>query len=315
MQQPVAKVFGQAGLCEQLRDLGLRAGDVAVLRVGLRNLGQLAWPGDETLIKSLLKVLGPRGTLLAHTPSPTQWIFRRDRGYVFDPGTAPCTAGRFSTTLLQWPGACRSSHPTCSMAAVGARARDLLGDHDHRATCFAPFGKFIEANAWMACLGCAQTSPGYATCHYVYEELGLAHHSLFSGLVGCYHRAPAGVRWFTQRDVPGCSMGYHHFYPLYRRHGFLRIGPIGSGEAYAIRAADAYAVEKAAVAANPRISLCDNPQCLSCRGSKLFNLRDMPRYWMVHGSGRIWNQLARMFARDQQRNVCTPGPSPVSRAA
>src|ERR1043166_1913232 len=111
--------IGVDQLCEQLYALGLRPGDVAIPRVGLRNLGKLAWPGDETLIRSLLQVLGPRGTLFAYTPSPTQWVFRRDRRYVFDPATAPCTAGRFADTLVRWPGAYRSHHPTCSITAIG----------------------------------------------------------------------------------------------------------------------------------------------------------------------------------------------------
>src|SRR5205823_3603302 len=111
---PAMVPFSQQQLSEQLQALGLRAGDVAILRVGLRNLGKLASPGDQTLIRSLLHVLGPAGTLLAYTPSPTQWAFRPDRRYVFDPETAPCTSGRFANTLLAWPGAVRSSHPTCS---------------------------------------------------------------------------------------------------------------------------------------------------------------------------------------------------------
>jgi hypothetical protein len=199
----------------------------------------------------------------------------------------------FSATVLHWPGAVRSGHPTCSMTAIGARGHRLLADHDHRATCFAPFREFIAANAWMASLGCAEQSPGFGTNHFVYEQIGLAGKSLFSGLTGCYHRVPNGVRWFTQRDVPGCSMGYHHFYPLYRAHGCLRVGPVGHGVGYATRAADAYAIDYRAVTANPLISLCDNAQCLSCRGSKLFNLRDMPRFWMAHGTQRIWNKLRR----------------------
>ena len=114
-----------------------------------------------------------------------------------------------------------------------------------------------------------------------------------SGIQGCYYRTPAGIRWFSQRDVPGCSLGFGRFYPLYRRLGLMRVGPIGAGEAYAIRTADAYAVDLRAVAADPCISLCDDPQCMSCRGSKLFNLADMPRYWMTHGSRRIWTKQRR----------------------
>src|SRR5437899_312418 len=106
---------GEQQLCDQLSNLGLRAGDVAIVRVGFRNLGDLVPPGNQTLVRALLDVLGPHGTLLAFTHSPIQWVFRRDRRYIFDPQTAPCTTGLFADTVLRWPGAVRSSHPTCSM--------------------------------------------------------------------------------------------------------------------------------------------------------------------------------------------------------
>jgi aminoglycoside N3'-acetyltransferase len=283
----------QAQLSEQLRRLGLRVGDTALVRVDFGKLGLLARPGDHTLIRSLLDVLGPGGTLVALTHSPTQWIFRRDRRYVFHPRTAPCITGRFAKAVLKWPGAWRSSHPTCSMTAVGPGARDLLADHDHRSTCFGPIRKLVEANAWMLLLGCVQSSPGFSTVHLVYEDVGLAHRSLIRGLLGCYRHTPAGTQWFSQRDVPGCSMGFYKFYPLYQEQGVLRAGPIGRGEALAIRAAEAYTVERQAVRDDPRVSLCDNAECLSCRGTRLFNLRDMPRYWMVQGPRRLWNRVQR----------------------
>jgi aminoglycoside N3'-acetyltransferase len=286
-------VFDQACLTEQLYRLGLRQGDTALVRVDFGKMGMLARPGDHTLIRSLLDVLSPDGTLVALTHSPTQWIFRRSRDYIFDPLTAPCVTGRFAKTVLKWPGAVRSTHPTCSMTAIGPGAHDLLGDHDRRSTCFGPIRQLVAANAWMVLLGCVESSPGFSTVHLVYEDVGLAGQSLLSGLLGCYYRSPEGVYWFRQRDVPGCSLGFHKFYPLYRQQGVLRAGPIGSGEALAIRAADAYAVERPAVLANPRISLCDNPQCLSCRGTKLFNLRDMPRYWMLLGPRKIWSRMRR----------------------
>jgi len=291
--QPVPKIFDQAHLCDQLRNLGLRRGDTALVRVDFGKMGMLARPGDHTLIHSLLEVLGPSGTLVALTHSPTQWLFRRSRNYIFDPRTAPCITGRFAKTVLNWPGAVRSTHPTCSMTAIGAQAPELLAGHDHRSTCFGPMRKLVAANAWMVLLGCTRSSPGFSTVHLVYEDLGLASKSLLSGLLGCYCQTPAGVHWFSQRDIPGCSLGFHKFYPLYRQNGLLRASSIGTGEAFAIRAADAYAVERTAVLADPRTALCDNPQCLSCRGTRLFNLRDMPRFWIVQGPRKIWNRVVR----------------------
>jgi aminoglycoside N3'-acetyltransferase len=286
-------VYEKKDLVRQLRDLGVNPGDHVLVRVDFGKIGRISKPGDVTLVESLLEVVGERGTLLALTHSPTQTFFRRDRSYVYHPATAPCVTGRFAEAVLNWEGAYRSSHPTCSMTGIGAAARNLLRGHDHRATCFGPMKDLIAAGGKMLLIGCTASSPGFSTVHYAYERLGLASQSLLSGWVGCYFRSGGRVRWFSQRDVPGCSMGFHKFYPLYRQQALLSAGPVGRAEAFLIRAGDAYGVEREAVRHNPRVGLCDAPHCFSCRGTRLYNLSDMPRYFFTRGSSKLLKFLRR----------------------
>ncbi len=282
LPRPRLPVHGQAELVRQLRALGIDAGDMVLVRVDFGKIGLLEAPGDRTLIASLREAVGPRGTIVALTHSPYSLTFRRDHAYIYEPATAPCVTGRFAQSVLKTPGAFRSQHPTCSMAALGPAAHDLLGAHDHCETCFAPMQRLIARGGKMLLVGCAESSPGFSTIHHAYDEAGLGERSLLSGLIGCYFRDGEDIRWFAQRDVPGCSRGYHKFYPLYRDQGLLRVGPIGGGEAYLVEAARAYPLEREVVGRDPRFALCDDARCFSCRGTKLFNKRAMPRYYLAN---------------------------------
>jgi aminoglycoside 3-N-acetyltransferase len=109
----------------------------------------------------------------------------------------------------------------------------------------------------------------------VYEDLGLATKSLVGGVDGAYYERDGERRWFSKRDVPGCSMGFGHLYPLYRECGVMSSGHVGDAASLLVACRDAYEIERAAIEDDPKISLCDDPDCISCRGTKLFNLSDM----------------------------------------
>jgi aminoglycoside 3-N-acetyltransferase len=288
-------VYEQSDLVRQLRALGIEDGDTVVARVGLRSMGPLRKPGDRTLLDSFREALGSRGTLLVYTHSPVQWIFRRDKSYVFDSATAPSMTGRFAQLVLESEGAYRSAHPTASMTALGRHARDILSDHDHAATSFAPFKHLIELGAKQLLIGCTYKDPGFGTPHYVYEQLGLGNHSLLSGLRGCYIRKGNEVVWFKQRDVPGCSRGFHRFYPLYAEKSLLTSGKVGDAEAFLTRTAEAYQVEREAVIKSPRVSLCENADCYECRATKLFNLRDMIPYLLLCAPKKVFKRIAKAW--------------------
>jgi aminoglycoside N3'-acetyltransferase len=258
-------------------------------------LGPVDGSHGEVLVAALLEAVGPGGTVvgLAHTPVAG----RSDRSNVFH-SDSPCITGGFAATMLKWPGAFRSAHPTNSMVAIGRQAESLLHSHDETSTCFAPICTLIEMNGKMVLIGCVEASPGFSTVHYAYEELGLADKSLLRGLRGAYYERDGQLRWFAKNDVPGCSKGFGAFYPLYRAHGALRTGKVGDADSILIKAADAYNIESPAIRADPRLSLCNRPDCFSCRGTKLFNVRDMWAFYLRHPSrARIFVRAARQALR------------------
>lgn len=147
-------VVTQAMIEAGLRELGLGPGDIVVAHSALRSFGWVEG-GEDTVIDALLAVLGPAGTLFMpalsygdygpdHPPPP------------FDPRTTPGIVGRIPERFRQRPGVRRSLHPTHSVAALGARAEELLRDHDLSPTpCgpASPWGRIARSGGSILMLG------------------------------------------------------------------------------------------------------------------------------------------------------------------
>lgn len=128
-----------------LKELGIRHGGVLLVHASLS--GTHVSPGDVS--SALVDVLGPEGTLVvpAFTPenSDTSPAYRnlihgmteqetaefRAAMPPFEPDSTPCPRmGALAEHVRTTPGAVRSAHPQTSFAALGARAAELLADHD-----------------------------------------------------------------------------------------------------------------------------------------------------------------------------------------
>ncbi|MDT3727747.1 AAC(3) family N-acetyltransferase [Streptomyces sp. DSM 41972] len=121
-----------------------------------------------TVRDALIDALGPGGTLVvpAFTPenSDTSRAHRRlieglDQRQVreiratmppYDPDTTPCTTmGALAECVRTTPGSVRSAHPQTSLAGLGPRAADLLGDHHPHCHLGerSPLARLYEADA------------------------------------------------------------------------------------------------------------------------------------------------------------------------
>ena len=107
-------------------------------------MSALGWVvgGTETIVRALLEVLGPDGTLVAYA-SWQEHVYRAEdrpaehrEAYAaappaFDPATGEVDRdyGRLPERVRTWPGALRRAHPEASVAAIGARAAWITGEH------------------------------------------------------------------------------------------------------------------------------------------------------------------------------------------
>jgi aminoglycoside N3'-acetyltransferase len=133
-------------LLDDLRRLGLEAGDVVLQHPSFKALGPVAG-GPAAALDALLAAVGPAGTLLAFVSwdrSPYDafvsgpGLARDERAAwpAFDPSAAGvdrAIAGVLGGLLAGHPAAARSANPDLSFAAVGREARALVEGHalDH----------------------------------------------------------------------------------------------------------------------------------------------------------------------------------------
>jgi len=142
-----------ARIAQDLRKLGVRPGGVLLVHASFKSLGPVKG-GAETVIRALLEALGPEGTLMfpalsystVHAGNP-----------VFDQRNTPSCVGYLPEYFRTRPGTLRSLHPTHSVCAVGAGAREMLADHELDDTpCgeHSPFRKLLHVKGQLLMLGC-----------------------------------------------------------------------------------------------------------------------------------------------------------------
>lgn len=176
------KVSGRRELGEQLRAIGVRAGDLVMVHASLRAVGPIDG-GPAALLDALLDALGPEGTLAAyvswqHSSYDATLDGRelppRERAEwpVFDPASAPPYDGfgQLNRFVCAHPKVRRSAHPDASMAAIGRVAADLTAHHDlvDGYGTASPLGRFVQWRGRVLMLG---APPGTVTALHLAENL------------------------------------------------------------------------------------------------------------------------------------------------
>lgn len=232
-------------LAADLRQLGLRSGDVVLVHAGMRRIGQVA--GDAAaVVAALADTVGPAGTLVVptHTAgnsdtssvhlsqigglSPNQ--IRRFRAGMppFDPATTPSTRmGRLAEQVRTSPGAIRSAHPQTSFAALGSLAGKLMSGHkiDCHLGEFSPLARLYEVAAMILLLGV-----GYDVC----TAFHLAEYRYLASPPRREYRCVVAdgdwPRWYQYEDVVLDDRGFRELGADLERTGMVAAGRVGAAE-------------------------------------------------------------------------------------
>ena len=226
-------------LVADLVELGVRPHATVMVHSSLRQIGWTVG-GPITVIRALLEVIGPEGTLVMPAESPQmsdpadwdddrvkpEWFDTiREHLPVFDPETTPTTMGAIAEAFRTYPGTRRSYHPLVSVCANGDSAEEITAEQsmefcEGRGT---PFEKLYDLDALTLLLGV-----GFNRCtslHYA--------ESLVPGRRTSPSRFPVienGRRvWVEKPDM--ASDGGVHFPVVGKRFveaGRVRAGQIGS---------------------------------------------------------------------------------------
>ncbi|GAA0220787.1 aminoglycoside N(3)-acetyltransferase [Halobaculum roseum] len=158
------------GLRADLRDLGVRPGETALVHSSLSAIGWVAG-GVPTVVDALLGAVTEDGTLAVPThstqlsdpadwenpPVPDDWIETiRAEGAPYRPELTPTRGmGAIPECLRDYPGARRSRHPTTSFAAWGAHAEAVTADHAYDSPMGedSPLARLYERDALIVRVG------------------------------------------------------------------------------------------------------------------------------------------------------------------
>jgi aminoglycoside 3-N-acetyltransferase len=157
----------RSDLVRDLRALGIRLGGVLMVHTRMSAIGWVVG-GAETVVRALLDVLGPAGTLMAYvgwndsTGGLTRWSPEWQEAYraecpPFDPEFSETDRqmGRVPERIRTWPGAQVSGSHFRRMAAIGSAAGWLTDDQpwDHGFGPGSPLAKLVEADGEVLLLG------------------------------------------------------------------------------------------------------------------------------------------------------------------
>lgn len=153
-------------IIDGLRSLGVRSGDGLFVHSSLSAFGWVDG-GAESVCEAMIGAVGPEGT--AAVPTFT-WSLYHDKEQVeFDVRRDPTEDGCIPETFRKRPEALRSEHVCHSVAAVGRRAAELMGDGIHPFAKGSSMYQLYALDFWYVFMGC-----GFNVCsalHTVEEVL------------------------------------------------------------------------------------------------------------------------------------------------
>jgi aminoglycoside N3'-acetyltransferase len=252
-QRPVPVAEIRAGLVE----LGIAAGDVLLVHSAVGTLARAASAAAASrdslgygsdILRMLLELLGPDGTLMMPTAPAITGYDMATRGEVFDPAATPAGTGLLPNLLLAMPGAVRSPVPWQNAAAVGRHAAMLMADHLRSAPYAmgpgSPWHKLNELGAKVALI--AVDHDRSSTVHVVENSRPLDYprpvffdkphqfrYRAADGSIGTVGSLLHAVRW---QDGDIVRFARH----VGERHGIYRRAAIGRTAIIGFRAKDQY---------------------------------------------------------------------------
>ncbi|MGF0175165.1 aminoglycoside N(3)-acetyltransferase [Streptomyces sp. Marseille-Q5077] len=199
-------------LAASLEALGVQPGAALLVHASLRRLGA----APHTLLAALGGVLGSAGTVVVPTftagnsdtsrtyRAATRHMSERQRhAYLsgmpaFDPAKTPSEdMGRLAETVRCADGAVRSVHPQTSFAALGARASQLMADHDQECHLGerSPLARLYRTGAQVLLLGV-----GYEVCSAFHLAEYRVHGAPFKEY-RCVVLRAGEPHWMSYKDV------------------------------------------------------------------------------------------------------------------
>jgi aminoglycoside 3-N-acetyltransferase len=245
-------------IAADLRSLGLGTGDRVVVHSSLRAVGPVEG-GADAIVDALLDVLGPEGLLMV--PAFTYATKR------FDPAVEPGRTGALAEAVRLRPGAVRSLHPTHSVAALGAGARELCAGHEDLAATDvdSPLDRLARAGGYVLLLGVGHIAD--TTVHVGEFRASAPYLDIpFSPAWPRVHEIVSGgeTRTVEYDRFPGCSRAFGVVERGLRERSVIRDGRVGRAESQLVPGEALIEETVALLDCDAYALLCSDARCHRC---------------------------------------------------
>ncbi len=286
-------MISAATIEKQIKELGVKQGDVVFLAADLLKVGYFSNDKDSTLrdwVNILINVVDNDGTLVV--PSYTNsFSFLYKKSNVIFSNDAPTTSGSLSQAFQKYPGVLRSQHPTNSCFAIGKYAKFILDGHDEKSSAYLPYQRVVSLKGKNLMLGAiedAKLAP--MGMHCAQESLDLTRKNWLAGVLQTYYYDQFGnIKIFTRNDVGGCTGGAHKAIGYHIIEKAITFGKVGRSLSAYIDCEKSFSIFKKILKENPALIKCDGIEtCGCCYGSPIYR---HPLFWLK----KIFKKIMRLI--------------------
>lgn len=163
------KKYTTKELVDLMQQMGMCAGSMICIHCAMKEFYNFKGTAEE-LIKQILHVIGPEGTLIM--PAFPDKKLCKHKGYIFNPKEDRTGAGYLAETFRKFPGVKRSLNVRHSICAIGSKADWLVKGHEICENCWdenSPWYKMCQEKALVFNLGMPRSYIG--TFHHCVESL------------------------------------------------------------------------------------------------------------------------------------------------
>lgn len=292
------QTLSKKDLINDLRALGVCAGDLLCVKASLRSIGNIEG-GADTLVDALLETIGPSGTLVTdsfvnvYRPFSCKFYTK-----IVDANT-PSYAGALCNAMLKRPNVHRSLHPVQKFAVIGSLAKKLANGHTADSYAYDVLLIMARIGAKNLKIGPDEKVPGVNTTHVA---IGLAKLRQKRGLSGVRYIDKAGKRKSFYRNWSGgCMKAFYNLNDVYDRipGAVLAKGNIGRAPAKVTSMGVTLQAELELIRADAKSFVtCGDPDCIECCFSwENYEMPLLPFIFNEFRKGQVKNVLRALRIR------------------
>jgi len=248
------KTITKADICFALKLGGIVPGDVVIMQSALSSIGHVEG-GADTVIDAVMETIGPEGTFA---------VMSMTFHHPFDPENDPSVMGIISETLRLRPDSHRSLRPVHCVSAIGARAEELVKNHDKCETNCGEGSPFFKLRDWGGKIILLGIDLSRNTTQHAVEDMMDAPY-----LIEREVPAPKYVPDYENRTMvmkkfcPG-HRNFIGFAADLRRAGALTEVLIGNAATKIIDVRKMFELGRECLTRDPLYFLCTNENCAHC---------------------------------------------------